>query len=158
MVQNKSHFLTFDEGMLQLWSVDVYLAERRRGQSAALSIAAVVIIVGVPLWWRTTETYRAWLPVSQIKALSNLQVCSVSLHFYFCGSFHLFVYIYVPVHVIMLCFRSSWVLMWRLFLHEELWLQNSRRKSQWLRSMMKSILSMVICQYCVWFCKAKTEK
>lgn len=55
------------------------LAERRRGQIAALSIAAVVIIVGVPLWWRTTETYRAWLPVSQIKALSNLQVCSLSL-------------------------------------------------------------------------------
>ncbi|TWW74728.1 GPI transamidase component PIG-S [Takifugu flavidus] len=48
--------------------------ERRRGQIAALSIAAVVIIVGVPLWWRTTETYRAWLPVSQINALSNLQL------------------------------------------------------------------------------------
>ncbi|TNN63457.1 GPI transamidase component PIG-S [Liparis tanakae] len=48
--------------------------ERRRGHLAALSIAAVVIIVGVPLWWRTTETYRAWLPVSQIKELSNLQL------------------------------------------------------------------------------------
>ncbi|TKS82933.1 GPI transamidase component PIG-S [Collichthys lucidus] len=48
--------------------------ERRRGQLAALSIAAVVIIVGVPLWWRTTETYRAWLPVSQIKELANLQL------------------------------------------------------------------------------------
>nr|XP_020454083.1 GPI transamidase component PIG-S [Monopterus albus] len=48
--------------------------ERRRGQLAALSIAAVVIIVGVPLWWRTTETYRAWLPVSQIKELAKLQL------------------------------------------------------------------------------------
>lgn len=57
----------------------VCLSERRRGQIAALSIAAVVIIVGVPLWWRTTETYRAWLPVSQINALSNLQVCHVFL-------------------------------------------------------------------------------
>lgn len=106
MVQNKSHFLTCDEGMLQLWSVVVCLAERRRGQSAALAIAAVVIIVGVPLWWRTTETYRAWLPVSQIKALSNLQVCSVSLHFYFCGSFHLFVsiYIYIYLYMSLLCF------------------------------------------------------
>lgn len=54
----------------------VCLSERRRGQIAALSIAAVVIVVGVPLWWRTTETYRAWLPVSQINALSHLQVCS----------------------------------------------------------------------------------
>ncbi|XP_042355153.1 GPI transamidase component PIG-S [Plectropomus leopardus] len=48
--------------------------ERRRGQLAALSIAAVVILVGVPLWWRTTETYRAWLPVSQINELANLQL------------------------------------------------------------------------------------
>ncbi|KAM3600933.1 uncharacterized protein V6R79_004847 [Siganus canaliculatus] len=48
--------------------------ERRRGQFAALSIAAVVIIIGVPLWWRTTETYRAWLPVSHIKELGNLQL------------------------------------------------------------------------------------
>ncbi|KAK5608710.1 hypothetical protein CRENBAI_021287 [Crenichthys baileyi] len=48
--------------------------ERRRGQLAALSIAAVVIIVGVPLWWKTTETYRAWLPVSQIRELAKLQL------------------------------------------------------------------------------------
>ncbi|XP_059206890.1 GPI transamidase component PIG-S [Centropristis striata] len=48
--------------------------ERRRGQLAALSIAAVVILVGVPLWWRTTETYRAWLPVSQINELADLQL------------------------------------------------------------------------------------
>ncbi|KAJ4929954.1 hypothetical protein JOQ06_018970 [Pogonophryne albipinna] len=48
--------------------------EHRRGQLASLSIAAVVIIVGVPLWWRTTETYRAWLPVSQINELANLQL------------------------------------------------------------------------------------
>uniref|UniRef100_A0A8D3DPD6 Phosphatidylinositol glycan anchor biosynthesis, class S n=1 Tax=Scophthalmus maximus TaxID=52904 RepID=A0A8D3DPD6_SCOMX len=31
-------------------------------------------MVGVPLWWRTTETYRAWLPVSQIQELSKLQL------------------------------------------------------------------------------------
>ncbi|KAM6983349.1 GPI transamidase component PIG-S [Tautogolabrus adspersus] len=48
--------------------------EHRRGQLAALSIAAVVILIGVPLWWRTTETYRAWLPVSQIKELDILQL------------------------------------------------------------------------------------
>ncbi|XP_068600995.1 GPI transamidase component PIG-S [Brachionichthys hirsutus] len=48
--------------------------ERKRGQYAALSIAAIVIILGVPLWWKTTETYRAWLPVSQIKELAELQL------------------------------------------------------------------------------------
>uniref|UniRef100_A0A8C9YPR9 Phosphatidylinositol glycan anchor biosynthesis, class S n=1 Tax=Sander lucioperca TaxID=283035 RepID=A0A8C9YPR9_SANLU len=31
-------------------------------------------MVGVPLWWRTTETYRAWLPVSQINELANMQL------------------------------------------------------------------------------------
>lgn len=56
------------------------LIERKRGRWAALSIAAIVIIVGIPLWWRTTETYRAWLPVSQIKDLANLQVCFFFLH------------------------------------------------------------------------------
>lgn len=57
------------------FSVCVCHSERRRGQLAALSIAAVVILIGVPLWWRTTETYRAWLPVSQIEELAKLQVC-----------------------------------------------------------------------------------
>uniref|UniRef100_A0A7N9ATW0 Phosphatidylinositol glycan anchor biosynthesis, class S n=1 Tax=Mastacembelus armatus TaxID=205130 RepID=A0A7N9ATW0_9TELE len=53
--------------------LDVVFAAMR-GQLAALAIAAVVIIVGVPLWWRTTETYRAWLPVSQIKELAYMQL------------------------------------------------------------------------------------
>ncbi|XP_059912571.1 GPI transamidase component PIG-S [Gadus macrocephalus] len=48
--------------------------ERKRGQLAALSIAVVVVLVGVPLWWRTTETYRAWLPVNQINELAELQL------------------------------------------------------------------------------------
>ncbi|KAJ7997524.1 hypothetical protein DPEC_G00229910 [Dallia pectoralis] len=48
--------------------------ERHRGRLAALAIAAVVIAVGVPLWWKTTETYRAWLPVSQINQLAQLQL------------------------------------------------------------------------------------
>lgn len=54
------------------------LPEKRRGRTATLSIAAIVILVGIPLWWRTTETYRAWLPVSQIKDLANLQVSDKS--------------------------------------------------------------------------------
>ncbi|XP_056141196.1 GPI transamidase component PIG-S isoform X1 [Lampris incognitus] len=48
--------------------------ERKRGQLAAMAIAAVVIVIGVPLWWRTTETYRAWLPVNQINELAKLQL------------------------------------------------------------------------------------
>ncbi|XP_023646754.1 GPI transamidase component PIG-S isoform X2 [Paramormyrops kingsleyae] len=48
--------------------------EKFRGRYAALSVAAVVIMVGIPLWWKTTETYRAWLPYSQIRELDSLQL------------------------------------------------------------------------------------
>lgn len=45
-----------------------------RGKRAALFFAAVVIVLGLPLWWKTTETYRAPLPYSQISGLNSLQV------------------------------------------------------------------------------------
>ncbi|XP_026051176.1 GPI transamidase component PIG-S [Carassius auratus] len=48
--------------------------EKQRGRSAALAIAAVVIVLGIPLWWKTTETYRAWLPFSEISELDSLQL------------------------------------------------------------------------------------
>ncbi|XP_057676994.1 GPI transamidase component PIG-S [Corythoichthys intestinalis] len=51
-----------------------YELERRRCQLAAVSVAAVVLFVGVPLWWRTTTTYRAWLPMAQIQEFSKLQL------------------------------------------------------------------------------------
>lgn len=45
-----------------------------RGKRAALFFAAVAIVLGLPLWWKTTETYRAPLPYSQISGLNALQV------------------------------------------------------------------------------------
>lgn len=45
-----------------------------RGKRAALFFAAVAIVLGLPLWWKTTETYRASLPYSQISGLNALQV------------------------------------------------------------------------------------
>lgn len=45
-----------------------------RGKRAALFFAAVAILLGLPLWWKTTETYRAPLPYSQISGLNALQV------------------------------------------------------------------------------------
>ncbi|TSP68488.1 GPI transamidase component PIG-S [Bagarius yarrelli] len=50
------------------------MTEKQRGRNAALAIAAVVILLGLPLWWKTTETYRAWLPYSQISELDSLQL------------------------------------------------------------------------------------
>lgn len=45
-----------------------------RGKRAALFFAAVAILLGLPLWWKTTETYRAPLPYSEISGLNALQV------------------------------------------------------------------------------------
>ncbi|XP_020659155.3 GPI-anchor transamidase component PIGS [Pogona vitticeps] len=48
-------------------------AEKARGKYAALSFATMAIVVGLPLWWKTTETYRASLPYSEIAELDVLQ-------------------------------------------------------------------------------------
>ncbi|GAB1296522.1 GPI transamidase component PIG-S [Apodemus speciosus] len=45
-----------------------------RGKRAALFFAAVAILLGLPLWWKTTETYRAPLPYSEISGLNALQL------------------------------------------------------------------------------------
>lgn len=56
-------------------SVDLLvLPEVVRGKRAALFFAAVAIVLGLPLWWKTTETYRASLPYSEISGLNSLQV------------------------------------------------------------------------------------
>ncbi|XP_075024797.1 GPI-anchor transamidase component PIGS isoform X3 [Calonectris borealis] len=47
-------------------------AERARGRRAALSFAAIAVVLGLPLWWRTTETYRAALPYADIDGLGQL--------------------------------------------------------------------------------------
>ncbi|KAM4795658.1 GPI transamidase component PIG-S [Rhinophrynus dorsalis] len=49
-------------------------AEASRGKRAAISIALVVAVVGLPLWWKTTETYRASLPFSEISMLETLRL------------------------------------------------------------------------------------
>ncbi|XP_069471438.1 GPI transamidase component PIG-S [Ambystoma mexicanum] len=49
-------------------------AEVYRGKCAAHTIAVIAIVVGLPLWWKTTETYRASLPYSDIKELDTLSL------------------------------------------------------------------------------------
>ena len=41
---------------------------------AALAIGLVCIVIGIPLWWKTTTTYRASLPYSEINSLAKTQV------------------------------------------------------------------------------------
>jgi len=43
---------------------------------AALSIGLTCLLVGVPIWWKTTEVYRVPLPYSEISALGDLTVMS----------------------------------------------------------------------------------
>ncbi|XP_069082275.1 GPI transamidase component PIG-S isoform X3 [Pleurodeles waltl] len=49
-------------------------AETSRGKCAAHAIAVIAIVVGLPLWWKTTETYRASLPYSSINELDSLSL------------------------------------------------------------------------------------
>lgn len=37
-----------------------------------MSFAAIAVVLGLPLWWRTTETYRAALPYADIAGLGRL--------------------------------------------------------------------------------------
>ncbi|KAJ9591063.1 hypothetical protein L9F63_027730, partial [Diploptera punctata] len=39
---------------------------------AAISYAFILIVIGLPLWWKTTEVYRVTLPYKQINELDGL--------------------------------------------------------------------------------------
>ncbi|XP_069683309.1 GPI transamidase component PIG-S [Periplaneta americana] len=41
---------------------------------AAIAYAVILIVIGLPLWWKTTEVYRVPLPYSRIGALDSLDV------------------------------------------------------------------------------------
>jgi len=45
-----------------------------KSQLGALSYMAIMLFIGVPLWWKTTEVYRAELPYEAIHALSQVSV------------------------------------------------------------------------------------
>lgn len=40
----------------------------------SLAVGVVIIILGLPLWWVTTEVYRAPLPYNRIAQLGFMQV------------------------------------------------------------------------------------
>lgn len=41
---------------------------------AAVAYGVVLIVIGLPLWWKTTEVYRVSLPYSRIAALDDLDM------------------------------------------------------------------------------------
>ena len=54
--------------------VSFLYAEKAVQSYAALSVGFVCIVVGLPLWWKTTEVYRVQLPYSDITTLAEIQV------------------------------------------------------------------------------------
>jgi len=46
----------------------------RKKLLAALSVGLLAVFVVFPLWWKTTEVYRAALPFNEIEQLSENQV------------------------------------------------------------------------------------
>ncbi|XP_052771493.1 GPI transamidase component PIG-S-like [Mya arenaria] len=49
-------------------------AEKRTNVLAAVGVGFVCVVVGLPLWWRTTEVYRVSLPYSDIEAVSKTKI------------------------------------------------------------------------------------
>ncbi|XP_072044480.1 GPI transamidase component PIG-S-like [Amphiura filiformis] len=48
--------------------------EEHNQMYSALAIGLVCIVIGLPLWWKTTTTYRASLPYSEIDTLAQTQM------------------------------------------------------------------------------------
>ena len=46
-----------------------------RQKLSLASVVIVMVVVGLPLWWRTTDVYRSSLPHSEIQKLQKQQVC-----------------------------------------------------------------------------------
>lgn len=64
-----------EKNNLQMWS--------------AISFAVILIGLGIPVWWKTTETYRVSIPYSRIDRLSELNWCiSVKISVYTSNSAH----------------------------------------------------------------------
>ena len=48
--------------------------EKKTNVYAAIGIGFVCVVVGLPLWWKTTEVYRVSLPYSDIETLADAKV------------------------------------------------------------------------------------
>jgi hypothetical protein len=49
------------------------LTDKKIQALAALSIGIIFVVIGLPVWWKTTEVYRVHLPHGEIASLANLQ-------------------------------------------------------------------------------------
>lgn len=51
----------------------------KRRQLIIVSFWAVVLFLGLPIWWKTTTVYRAALPLQQMLDWSDGKVCDYSI-------------------------------------------------------------------------------
>lgn len=51
------------------------MAGGRSETVAAIAVGIMCLLFGVPLWWKTTTTYRAALPYSDIEQIFQQEVC-----------------------------------------------------------------------------------
>ncbi|KAK2150739.1 hypothetical protein LSH36_391g00004 [Paralvinella palmiformis] len=51
-----------------------FIQEKSTQVFAALGVGFVCIVIGLPLWWKTTEVYRVPLPYQEISTLTRAQV------------------------------------------------------------------------------------
>lgn len=54
---------------------------------ASISFILLILVVGLPMWWKTTEVYRMKLPYNEIESLTKVPIKTRSA-----------VYIYTQVH------------------------------------------------------------
>ena len=58
----------------------LFADEEKSRVVVSLVSVAVVLVIGLPVWWNTTKVYRVTLPDADIKQLAdhNLQVLGIS--------------------------------------------------------------------------------
>ena len=70
-------FLNFEKKGVKFYFKNLFV-DKSIQHLAALSFGFLCIVIGVPLWWKTTEVYRVSLPYSDIADLSNTKVFYLS--------------------------------------------------------------------------------
>lgn len=83
---NKSNLLNLKHGQVLYLTLpnmqthellaNMYLISDKIRTLARLSFVAVILVIGVPMWWKTTEVYRVSLPYSEIEALTDTPIAT----------------------------------------------------------------------------------
>lgn len=45
---------------------------------ASISFILLILVLGLPMWWKTTEVYRVQLPYTEIEQLTKVEIAATS--------------------------------------------------------------------------------